>query len=185
MKQILFVNNIEIRQKNKKYIHLEYLDNKSEDFDLQDLKRLINLRYDSWLTEAKNFHEKISIFFSGINKNWWLTDSSRFIMWKTKNNYSLNNYFYSKAILEITEKYDEVVVVGKNDVIKKYIESVEEVINIPMLMKIFEQVLKAGKGASVIEEIVLQSRVEFNVEAEEQDILAFEQAQTDSNQNAT
>lgn len=48
-------------------------------------------------------------------------------------------------------------------IVKKYIESVEEVINIPMLMKIFEQVLKAGKGASVIEEIVLQSRVEFNV----------------------
>lgn len=70
-------------------------------------------------------------------------------------------------------------------IVKKYIESVEEVINIPMLMKIFEQVLKAGKGVSVIEEIVLQSRVEFNVEAEEQDILAFEQAQTDSNQNAT
>lgn len=63
MKQILFVNNIESRQKNKKYIHLEYLDDKSEDFDLQDLKRLINLRYDSWLTEAKNFHEEISIFF--------------------------------------------------------------------------------------------------------------------------
>ena len=70
-------------------------------------------------------------------------------------------------------------------IVKKYIESVEEVINIPMLMKIFEQVLKAGKGASVIEEIVLQSRVEFNVEAEEQDILAFEKAQTDGNQNAT
>lgn len=70
-------------------------------------------------------------------------------------------------------------------IVKKYIESVEEVINIPMLMEIFEQVLKAGKGASVIEDIVLQSRVEFNVEAEEQDILAFEKSQTDSNQNAT
>lgn len=45
--------------------------------------------------------------------------------------------------------------------------------------------LRAGKGVNVIEEIVLQSRVEFNVEAEEQDILAFEQAQTDNNQNAT
>lgn len=67
-------------------------------------------------------------------------------------------------------------------IVKKYIESVEEVINIPMLMKIFEQVLKAGKGASVIEEIVLQSRVELNVEAEEQDIFGFEQAQTNSNQ---
>ncbi|MBE8232618.1 MAG: restriction endonuclease [Endozoicomonadaceae bacterium] len=70
-------------------------------------------------------------------------------------------------------------------IVKKYIKSVEEVINIPMLVKIFEQISKDGKGVSVIKEIALQSRVEFNIEAEEQDILAFEQAQTDSNQNAT
>lgn len=59
-------------------------------------------------------------------------------------------------------------------IVKKYIASVEEVINIPRLIEIFEQILIAGKGASVIEEIVLQSRVEFNVEAEEQDILSFD-----------
>lgn len=61
-------------------------------------------------------------------------------------------------------------------IVKKYIESVEEVINIPRLIEIFDQVLKAGRVANVIEEIVLQSRVEFNMEAEEQDILAFEKA---------
>lgn len=54
-------------------------------------------------------------------------------------------------------------------IVKKYIESVEEIINIPRLLEIFENVLKAGKRANVIEEIVLQSRVEFNVEAEEQE----------------
>lgn len=58
-------------------------------------------------------------------------------------------------------------------IVKKYIESIEEVINIPRLIDIFELVLATGNGASVIEEIVLQSRVEFNVEAEEQDVLAF------------
>ena len=72
-----------------------------------------------------------------------------------------------KIALQAEAKYQIKVIV------KKYIESVEEIINIPTLMKIFEQVLKAGKGASVIEEIVIQSRVEFNVEAEEQDVLAF------------
>ena len=70
-------------------------------------------------------------------------------------------------------------------IVKKYIESIEEIINIPMLVRIFEQVLETGKGANIIEEIVLQSRVEFNVEAEEQDILIFEQAQIDNNQNTT
>ena len=58
-------------------------------------------------------------------------------------------------------------------IVKKYIDSVEEVINIPKLIEVFEQILKDGKGTSVIEEIVLQSRVEFNVEAEEQDTLSF------------
>lgn len=63
-------------------------------------------------------------------------------------------------------------------IVKRYIESVEEIINIPKLMEIFEQVLATGKGTNVIEEIVLQSRVEFNVEAEEQDVVTFEKEKT-------
>ena len=51
-------------------------------------------------------------------------------------------------------------------IVQKYIESIEEVINIPMLISIFEQILDTGKGMHVIEEIILQSRIEFNIEAE-------------------
>ncbi len=61
-------------------------------------------------------------------------------------------------------------------IVRKYMDSVEEVINIPELMRRFDDVLKKEKGREVIEEIVLQSRVEFNVEAEEQDVLAYEKA---------
>lgn len=61
-------------------------------------------------------------------------------------------------------------------IVQRYMECVEEVINIPQLMKRFDQVLKSGRGKEVIEEIVLQSRVEFNVEAEEQDVLAFDKS---------
>ncbi len=50
-------------------------------------------------------------------------------------------------------------------IVKRYIEAVEEIINIPKLVEIFESVLESGFGAKVIEEIVLQSRVEFNVES--------------------
>ncbi|MDF5738941.1 MULTISPECIES: restriction endonuclease [unclassified Nostoc] len=69
---------------------------------------------------------------------------------------------------QATSKYNIKVIV------KKYMESIEEVINIPELMHRFDTVLEQGKGVAVIEEIVLQSRVEFNVEAEEQDILIYE-----------
>ena len=59
-------------------------------------------------------------------------------------------------------------------IVKRYMESIEEVINIPELMHRFNTVLEQGKGGAVIEEIVLQSRVEFNVEAEEQDVIIYD-----------
>ncbi|UKO98187.1 restriction endonuclease [Nostoc sp. UHCC 0870] len=52
-------------------------------------------------------------------------------------------------------------------IINRYMSSVEEIINIPEIMRRFDTVLAFNKGAAVIEEIVIQSRVEFNVEAEE------------------
>lgn len=54
-------------------------------------------------------------------------------------------------------------------VVKRYMDSVEEVVNIPVLMERFDEVVEKNKGKEVIEEIVLQSRVEFNVDDEEQD----------------
>lgn len=56
-------------------------------------------------------------------------------------------------------------------IINRYIESVEEIINITELMHRLDAVLARGRGAAVIEEIVLQSRVEFNIEVEKQDII--------------
>ena len=61
-------------------------------------------------------------------------------------------------------------------VVKRYMKSVEEVVNIPLLMTRFDEVIGKGKGKQVIEEIVLQSRVEFNVEDEEQDVLDYNEA---------
>ena len=52
-------------------------------------------------------------------------------------------------------------------IITKYLESIEEIINIPELVDIYRMVIKAGRGSNVIEEIILQSRVEFNMEEDE------------------
>jgi len=49
-------------------------------------------------------------------------------------------------------------------IVERYMECVEEIINIPILMERFATVLKSGKLKAVIDEIVLQSKVEFNVE---------------------
>src|SRR5207244_7669011 len=51
-------------------------------------------------------------------------------------------------------------------VVKRYMECVEEVINIQELMARYDAVLHSARGDSVIREMVLQSRSEFNVQAE-------------------
>ncbi|NCR34185.1 MAG: restriction endonuclease [Microcystis aeruginosa S11-01] len=51
-------------------------------------------------------------------------------------------------------------------IVERYLESVEEVINIPELINRFDRVLAQGKGGAVITEMVLQSRIEFNLESE-------------------
>jgi hypothetical protein len=53
-------------------------------------------------------------------------------------------------------------------IVKRYMDSIEEVINIPELMSRFDLALKKGRSKEIIKEIVLQSRIEFNVDDEEQ-----------------
>ncbi|MDD3179590.1 MAG: hypothetical protein PHQ04_04480 [Opitutaceae bacterium] len=47
-------------------------------------------------------------------------------------------------------------------VVKKYMESIEEVINVPVLLTIFDRVVKSGHVHDVLDEIIRWSKVEFN-----------------------
>ena len=95
-------------------------------------------------------------------------------------------------VVKSTNKPDEILDMLKKQaksrygieaIIKKYIAAVEEIINIQRLLEIVDIVLESGHGANVLNEIVLQSRVEFNVETEDSDILALEKAEQ-SNQSS-
>ena len=57
---------------------------------------------------------------------------------------------------------------GVQAVVDRYMESVEEIINIPRLASTFESLVQSGKLRDVMEEIILQSRVEFNYEDDEE-----------------
>ena len=49
-----------------------------------------------------------------------------------------------------------------DSVVKKYMESIEEIINVPVLLGIFDKVVKAGHVHDVLDEIIRWSKVEFN-----------------------
>jgi hypothetical protein len=52
-------------------------------------------------------------------------------------------------------------------IVDRYMECIEEIINIPVLLERFKAALADGKLGAVIDEIVLQSRVEFNYEEDD------------------
>lgn len=58
---------------------------------------------------------------------------------------------------------------GVDAIVARYMEAVEEVINIPILITMFEGLVGNGKLQQIMDEIVLQSRVEFNVDDDEED----------------
>lgn len=56
---------------------------------------------------------------------------------------------------------------GVDAIVKRYMNSVEEIINIPFLMSILETLIDNGRLDEIMSEIIRQSRVEFNYEEED------------------
>ena len=54
-------------------------------------------------------------------------------------------------------------------IVKKYMDCIEEVINIPKLVEYLDLSIKKGNLKNIIKEIILQSKVEFNVVEDEED----------------
>lgn len=54
-------------------------------------------------------------------------------------------------------------------VVDSYMKAVEEIINVPSLIKAFDEVVKSGRLQEVMGEIVVQSKVEFNYNDEEEE----------------
>lgn len=52
------------------------------------------------------------------------------------------------------------------EVVDKYMACIEEIINIPILLNRFRELASAGKVPELLDEIILQSKVEFNYEEE-------------------
>jgi len=55
------------------------------------------------------------------------------------------------------------------DVVKKYMACIEEIINIPKLLDCLDISIKKGHLKDIIKEIILQSKIEFNIIEDEED----------------
>jgi len=74
----------------------------------------------------------------------------------------------TKTLLNQMKKKAEEIYTVKS-VVSKYINCIEEIINIPKLIKYFDEAIKKGYLKAIIHEIILQSKVEFNLMEEDED----------------
>ena len=57
-----------------------------------------------------------------------------------------------------------------NAIVSQYMECIEEIINVPILIERFEQAVAKGYLSNILSEIIKQSRLEFNYEDEEESL---------------
>lgn len=57
---------------------------------------------------------------------------------------------------------------GITAIVERYVEAIEEIINIPLLLTVFESLVESGKLSDVMAEIIRQSRVEFNYDDDDE-----------------
>lgn len=76
-----------------------------------------------------------------------------------------------ESLFEIKEKLesDALKTYPVKAIVRKYLDCIEEIINIPTLMKYLKTVETNGLLIKVLEEIILQSKVEFNYSEEDED----------------
>ena len=57
-----------------------------------------------------------------------------------------------------------------NAIVSQYMECIEEIINVPILIERFEQAVAKGYLNNILTEIIKQSKLEFNYEDEEESL---------------
>ncbi|MBC8523622.1 hypothetical protein H8D29_06810 [PVC group bacterium] len=77
---------------------------------------------------------------------------------------------YSADVAKITTgmKSQAMTIYPVESVVEKYMQCIEEIINIPTLHKHFTSTVKQGYLDQVLDEIILQSKVEFNYSLSEE-----------------
>ena len=78
----------------------------------------------------------------------------------------------TKENIEVLRKKlhaDAISTYSIESVVSKYMDCIEELINIPRLTEMYGIIEKRGELSEILNEIILQSRVEFNFDEEDND----------------
>lgn len=77
----------------------------------------------------------------------------------------------TESVKELTKKLEEDALQTYviKAIVQKYMSCIEEIINIPILTEHFNSIVKEGSISEVLDEVILQSKTEFNIDDEDEE----------------
>ncbi len=104
-------------------IHYDYEPIIAEGWLNCDVREIVHLYEDFWLSEIDNWHRELSEKAVGLTRWWWITPGSRLILWKTNSAFSLKPVLFTLAIIKLCEHRpsERIWIVGAPDEVVVYL----------------------------------------------------------------
>lgn len=104
-------------------IHCEHEPVAVEDWVTCDIREIIGINEDIWLSEIDSWYRKLSAQAIGLTRWWWLFPGSRLILWATTTHFSLKPILFALAIVHLCARQSTKIVwiVGAPDELVAYL----------------------------------------------------------------
>lgn len=69
-----------------------------------DVREIIHVHEDAWLSEIESWHRELSEQAIGLTRWWWLSLGSRLILWRTTGSFSLKPILFALAVIKLCDR---------------------------------------------------------------------------------
>ena len=104
-------------------IHYEYEPVAVEGWTTCDIREIVRLNEDAWLSEIDTWHRELSEQATELTRWWWLLPGSRLILWRTITSFSLKPILFALAVINLCNRQSTGIIwiVGAPDELVEYL----------------------------------------------------------------
>ncbi len=104
-------------------IHYEHEPLVVEGWTTCDIREIVRLNEDAWLSEIDTWHRELSERATELTQWWWLLPGSRLILWRTITSFSLKPILFALAVINLCNRQSTGIIwiVGAPDELVEYL----------------------------------------------------------------
>ncbi len=104
-------------------VHYDHEPIMVEGWSTCDVREVVHLHEDAWLSEIESWHRELSEQAVGLTRWWWLSPGSRLILWRTTGSFSLKPILFALAVIKLCDSRPTggVWIVGAPDELTTYL----------------------------------------------------------------